>query len=219
MTVPVVIITGKKGSGKDTFGRLVCKACGKLGNYEVIDQLFFAEPLKTMVQSMFGLSRDACFGDIEAKESNFAYGKSARHWLQWFGTEVFREQVHPDFWVHHMLRRIINPGRSITSGYVITDCRFPNEWVLLSNVLEGRQRAFAYGAVPPGCDLKEGQSFKCFLVKVTRPGFEDRGDMHVSETSVDLLDKFEPMVIVNDGGLEDLEAKARAFVKEKMLAI
>lgn len=208
MSSPVVVITGKKGSGKDTFGAFVMTELARKFPGLPVSHAVFAKPLKDMVADLLGIPKEVCYGDIDAKESYEVYGKTARYWLQIFGTEVFRAMVHPDFWVHRMLRTIIN-GEA--RGWVLTDCRFPNEWEILSAVLEGRPLLLEQQP-PSDCRLRVDQHFKCALVRVLRPGFEDSGDTHVSETSIDLLDRFNPHIVVNDGTIPALREKARLLV-------
>jgi deoxyadenosine/deoxycytidine kinase len=186
--VPVVLVSGYKGSGKDSFSAAV--------NRKIHDAGFWAQtaplsmPLKEMVSQMLSIPYEICFGDIHAKEGNSAYGKTVRHWLQWFGTEVFREGVHPDYWVHQLLRRIVSEDKGTHSPYppawIVPDWRFPNELQLLRAVLVDRGQEVD-GMIPMDAYPRKDQRFKIFAIKVNRASTENSGDMHPSELAIGKL--------------------------------
>lgn len=208
---PVIVITGKKGSGKDTFGEMVMEGLSDKHPGMIVSHASFAKPLKDLMVEYFNVPYEVSFGDHHTKESTYVYGKSVRFWQQLIGTEWFRDSVHEDFWVHKMLRTIVGGG---SRAWVITDCRFPNEWGILRAILERRDGSTWNGrTVPVECLPRDYQRFSCHLLRVTRPGFEDQGDGHASETSIDLLDQFGPHLIVNDGDLADLQKKAEDFLE------
>ena len=115
------------------------------------------------------------------KENTFYFGKSVRHWLQFFGTEVFRDQVDPDIWLFALLSAVAGYDERV---FIVTDVRFQNEVDV----------------------FRDSPEFDTLHIRVHRPSLEDSGDAHRSETS---LDDVEPdATIVNDGTLSDLATKA-----------
>jgi len=203
-TIPVILVSGVKNSGKNTFGDFLQAALRKELTYWTgiapnISMTAFADPIKVIAHDVLGFEHSVLWGTSDQKENTFAYGKSARHWLQWLGTEVFRDGVSPDIWVDATCRAIIEGTEDIgVKGWIITDCRFPNEWTRAVNTL-------AFG--------NHKHDYRCFLVKVTRPEAENNGDQHRSETETAKLDAYGPFVIKNDSTLEALQAKANEFVQ------
>lgn len=229
--VPVVFITGKKGSGKDTFARYLKTAMmARLrgGGPEETERptvrvVGFADPLKEMVSRALGFPLWWCH-EPAMKEKATVYGKTVREWLQWFGTEVFRQGVHRDFWCHAMLCRIL--GDQDTKGWIITDCRFPNEWWLVAGALDldfspppgvvAGDLLASENDVPEECvrasEADDERSFSCRLVLVERPGLEDGvGAQHASERGVDDLRAFAPLIVQNDGPKEALVDMAEVY--------
>ncbi len=214
--IPVVLIGGEKKSGKDTFGKFFA---GSLVKFDLLGkQLAFADPIKRAVGDILGVPDHVLWGESDIKESTFVYGKSVRFHLQWLGTEVFRDTVHPDVWVHKAIRDILQAQGAVSPNYgvwFITDWRFPNEFRIARDILEG------YAPMPwdeRASKVPVGQ-FKVFGAKVIRPSLVGRPkDQHRSETSVDDLDALEPKRIVNDGTLDDLRRLAYDFAKEIVAA-
>lgn len=118
----LVGITGRAGSGKDTFARLLA---------EVSDQLVeidhFAEPLRQGLQAMLGLSPEAF--EPALKELPIPWlGVSPRRLMQTLGTEWGREMVAPDLWVTLAQRR---RDHSHYDATIFADVRFESEadWI------------------------------------------------------------------------------------------
>lgn len=147
----------------------------------------FADELKNVAISVFGLSYEQCFGTNEDKntltnipwenvmfalsskkkkeikdkisdENNSPY-MTAREFLQIFGTEICRK-IYGDCWVDSCFRRIISEQPGIA---VITDARFSNEI----------EAAIRYGAT---------------VVRFNRGPFKGK-DEHESETALDTWDE------------------------------
>lgn len=211
--VPVIVIVGRKGSGKDTFAdyfkpalqSVLQKAYPAIG--VGVQSIAYADPIKEALRAAMSIPKEVLWGPTEVKEKTQVYGKSVRHWMQWLGTEVFRDNVHPDLWVHETVRRIFKSS-NFTKGWVITDCRFPNEWETTRFLLE---RIHSDGKDPAldGCNVSLPMlDYQCFLVKIVRPEALKSNDTHRSEALVDMLDKFNPIIVPNDSTLEVLEAHA-----------
>lgn len=100
-----------------------------------------------------------------------------REMLQRVGTEGGRETLYDNVWVDATIRQI-----SSHRDYVITDCRFPNEYTAVANLIGG------------------------FNVHIERPGYGPVNN-HISETALEGY-KFD-YEILNNSSLDDLHAAAR----------
>lgn len=195
----IIGICGRKRHGKDTVGGIA----HKLGGYTPIA---FADPLKRIAMDIYNLSYDQCYGSEVDKETiDPRWGVSPRFILQRIGTEMGRE-IHTETWVRYCLKTIeaaANGGEPLVHSpkyrafipatprwcnldrWVITDCRFPNEADAVRRAGGG-------------------------VIKVVRPSLQQEVDLHASETSID---EIEPdYLILNDGTLQDLEAKVREIL-------
>jgi hypothetical protein len=108
---------------------------------------------------MLGIPRDL---PDELKEQPRYFGRSARHWWQWLGTEVGREQVHRDLWPLSFCDRV---KKTPFESFVVSDGRFENELRVPKRELEPTGR-------------------RVLSVLVYRPGLADPGDLHPSEAEV-----------------------------------
>ena len=164
----------------------------------------FADPLKGICMTLFGLSYSQCYGTDSYKnspteykwekmpgESRFKSGygtMSAREFLQYFGTEIMRK-INPNIWIDNCLERIKEDDSPIA---VISDCRFVNE-------IEAVKKAGGK------------------VIKLTREPVEesDKSSLdkeianHVSELEVDNYDNFD-FVINNDK--MNMEESCNAFL-------
>jgi hypothetical protein len=124
----IIGITGLIGSGKDTIASHLVEQHG----YE---RYSWAMPLKDITATLFGWDRDMLEGTTpeqrEKREQidlwwDNKLGKkdqvSPRWILQFIGTEVMRNTLHPDIWVLAGIKRIAGK-----QNVVIPDTRFPNE--------------------------------------------------------------------------------------------
>lgn len=119
----LVGLVGFISSGKGTAGSIL-EDCGFKG-------LSFADPLKDATANIFGWPRAMLEGDTpesrvfrEAKDEYWSaiFGRpfTPREALQKIGTEAIRKTIHPDIWIHALVRRL-----AVNS--VIKDVRFFNE--------------------------------------------------------------------------------------------
>lgn len=133
----IIGIIGLAGSGKNTAGDyLVSKG---------FKQDSFAAPLKDVTSAIFGWPRHLLEGDTKVSRDfreqidpywsvKFGYDVTPRHILQFIGTEVMRNSLHPDIWIDSMEKRIISNGCDM----VITDVRFPNEVEFIKSLNFGK---------------------------------------------------------------------------------
>lgn len=178
----IIMINGKKQSGKDTianwlytkheFKKVSFAHALKKYSLEILQnclgvdgitlQDFENESFKrSIIPLSMGLNKNAC---------------SYRKFLQVFGTEFMRELFSDDFWSHILVSSLI-PG----NNYVISDFRFPNE--------------FSYTI------QNASEEFNISTIRVNR-GSADHTDTHSSETA---LDNFSfDYEISNNGTLDSL---------------
>lgn len=110
---PLIGISGKAGSGKDTLGSYISERYGY--HHES-----FARPLKEALNTIFNWDMDK-WNDREWKEQILPeFEVSPRSLVQTLGTEWGRKMIDPDLWVKLL-------GLKIKFPCVITDVRFPNE--------------------------------------------------------------------------------------------
>lgn len=133
----------QKQVGKDTVANYLIKRYG-------FKKSAFAAPLKELVTicnkkegfneglnywaERYGLSKEHEIYDLlfarkfcENWRERDERGKQ-RKFLQWLGTDIFRNKVDKDFWIGAMRRQILHERGA---DLVITDVRFPNEAELL----------------------------------------------------------------------------------------
>lgn len=116
MTAKLIGLVGKARSGKDTAASHLVKRYG-------LTQYAFADPLKTMLESVFG-DRFRC----DDRETPIWWlGKSPRELMQTLGTEWGRNCVHPDLWVLLAEQEFSLCKARGSAGLVISDVRFDNE--------------------------------------------------------------------------------------------
>lgn len=198
----IIGICGFKGSGKDTLASFLCDRGFK--------KLSMSDPLKDAISDLFNWDRFLLQGDSirsrkwrETPDSEWEElaGKgifkednhiTPRLVLQKVGSELFRDKVHPDFWVLCMKKRIaaILKEASQTGdnlrGIVIPDIRFSNEVQL--------------------CD---------YVVRITRPTDpKDVSNLHISETE-HLKFKYD-LIVNNNGAIYDLEKYADDILLHSM---
>lgn len=128
----IIGLCGLKGSGKDTIADYLCK------NYN-FTKLSFACSVKDIASIIFSWDRELLEGSTDESREfrekkddwwsmNLGLDITPRKMLQFLGTDLFRNNFHPDIWLKIIERKIVdNPDRNI----VITDCRFPNEHRLI----------------------------------------------------------------------------------------
>ena len=118
----IILISGKKRSGKDFTGAMVVEKLTSRG-YKV-ESLSYAKPLKDYTCTLLGLS------PIELETRKNIDGSFERLFLQRLGV-LFRDEVNTNYWVNTALD---NMKKSHADVIIVTDCRFPNEIVAVGDV-------------------------------------------------------------------------------------
>lgn len=136
----IIGICGFQSSGKDTIAKYFVEKHGFI-------RLSFASSLKDIISVIFGWPRNKLEGltkeDREWRnivdpwwaKTLQMHQLTPRYVLQHFGTELFRNQFHPDIWVkivENQINKIIQDN--IKSNIVISDCRFENEIMMISRL-------------------------------------------------------------------------------------
>lgn len=145
----IIGITGRAGSGKDTFA--------DLDTFADFKKEFFAEPIKEAVIILFGLTREHVYDeklkeeiimDSNGKPLWYINGKPAspRLILQWLGTDIIRKHVDENFFVKRMAQKISKSK----SNVIITDVRFENE----AKFIKDEQNGPIFKIVRPELDKK-----------------------------------------------------------------
>lgn len=103
----------------------------------------FAETLKDAAACIFGWDRDMLEGSTaearaarEVKDEwwseRLGFETSPRSMLQFMGTEVMRNNLHPEIWALATEKRIIEMSEQYEwANFVISDVRFPNEVAMI----------------------------------------------------------------------------------------
>ena len=138
-----------------------------------------------------------------------------RFLLQFIGTNLFRNQLHPEIWVNSLMNEYKPQWKEETKVYwkerlseypnfIITDLRFPNEMEAV------KKRGGITIRVNRPCDICGGSGYHKMSCPVSKSG------EHYSETA---LDKSEfDYVIDNDSNIESLIEKVKQIlIKEKLL--
>ena len=117
----ILAFAGKSGVGKDTAAWFLVKMFeGK----KVGPMLSFAQPLKMACSYMLGYPTSLPFSSQAMKNVPGFGGRTPKEVAQFMGTEVARNMLHPDIWVHLMHQEISYLHRTV----IITDLRFQNEY-------------------------------------------------------------------------------------------
>ncbi len=125
----VIGVSGKIGSGKDTFAELfITYVKYKYGI--IFENKKFAYNLKKIVSILTGNSME----DMLSREGKLKYlpewGMTIGEMQQKIGTEAIRNNIHPDAWV----LSLFGTYRKNDDFWIITDVRFKNE----ANIIKER---------------------------------------------------------------------------------
>lgn len=169
--IKVIGLTGFAGCGKSTIAHYLCEHHGFV-------RVRFADPLKGAAKEM-GLTHEQVDGTLKETPCSLLRDKTPRWFMQWFGTDVIRDQIDKDFWVNAWKLRV--QAAPVGTPIVADDVRFPNEV----------ETIFKLGG---------------YLVRVSRPDNTLNVGKHESEAHIDsfICDAH----IINDGSIRDLERKA-----------
>jgi len=115
------IHSGKTSAAKHTIARLRAKG-------HKVAEINFADRLKELVLELFvPVEWDWILSDLEKNKGMvLPCGMTVRQTLQWFGTDVCREEWQ-DVWVNAWRRRVQEAEEGGVDYVIVSDVRFPNE--------------------------------------------------------------------------------------------
>jgi dephospho-CoA kinase len=193
--IRLIGLRGLAGSGKDTTGKYLC-------NTYNFKKLSFGQSLKDICAILSGWPIELLNGEsVEHRMKRETlihpiYGKTPRGFLQYVGTDLLRNQIHPDILVNIIddKLKILNNDISMNQHkIVITDVRFANE-VDLINKYHGQ------------------------IVTIKRPNINinTRASQHASEQ---LFNIENDTVINNNGSIEDLFMTIEDLIEQKKIVV
>lgn len=210
----IIGVCGRKGSGKDTIGDIICQLD------PTFKKIAFADTVKDIVAVLFGWDRQMLQGStVESREwreqldpfwtKELGRDFSPRIAMQLMGTDLMRDHLDKNIWIICLKRRIMNlPGYN----FVITDARFPNEIQAIKNI-GGKIVRVERGERPDWWYI--ASRFNRFGENdLTNQEKEILKNVHPSER--DWIDIDNPDIIIhNDSIIDDLRLKITNWMKEK----
>lgn len=180
----VVLVHGKKQSGKDTFARVLKELLP-----DHVNTLHFAGGLKEDLYRRFPVEQRHLWGTNEDKEEIIPQlNITGRKLMQWYGATM--NGVWDKVWATDTFRDV----ERLSNAYGLE-----RDWIAV--IPDTRHRAELEIFLPYGATE----------LKIIRPGHEDN-DQHISETALDDYDF--KHVIINDGTLGYFELKCEEWVRK-----
>jgi hypothetical protein len=159
----------------------------------VVQHEKFADALKQTAAMITGETYVDQYTD-EGKQKMIEHlGMTIGRFQQVYGT-LLREHVHPDIWVHPVMKKAWGK-RSTGNGLIVTivsDCRFPNE----ANA----------GRAKGGVVIRLNR-------KAARKDAHGRDPTHISETALDNYEHFD-LVVDNDGTRAEMVKKVISWLAD-----
>jgi len=183
-------IAGLARSGKDT-------AANHLAEVLRLERYAFAEPLKTMLKSVFGDHFHVGDRSGICPEAGISY----RLLMQTLGTEWGREQVNPQLWVNLVDRHWneVQYQAKFADTYRRAFETDPPNGMILSDVRFDSEAKW----------IKDNGGF---IIHISRPETERSGapreGSHASEDGITL--SYADVCLINDGDIEDLKIQLTA---------
>lgn len=189
-----ILIFGNAQHGKDSLADAILAAAERAGL--PARKLRFADPVKNVAIEMLGMPREVAYGDgvstarrEELRREWVVYGRNAREWLQWIGTELGREQISQTLWADTLVRKIEHGPSALT---VVPDGRFYTE-------LDSAARLRAAG-IPT------------LVARIRRLGAPVDASHPSEAEQLTMADDLFDVVVTNDGTLADLDQAADAII-------
>ena len=184
-----VLFAGNSGAGKDAAADILANELESRGCST--SRTAFADPIKELAVHLLGIPKSISYGSQQDKLDFEVYGKSARQHLQWIGTEMGRNQIHTDIWIHRFVERALESNARVVIG---SDLRFRNEMAVTRAMLDNKM------------------SMK--VVKIINPrvpvNLEHQSEREIYNTPDDAFD----LVIHNTKGLKDLRSLIMLLANE-----
>ena len=178
--VHVVLISGKKQSGKDTAADILNKDFGYI-------KVSFAGMLKEASAAVLSVLTGTTIKRVWFEDNTFksmalpGYAITYREFLQYFGTEFVRKYIHKNFWVHTAVDSIVySVSNKKKFSFVIQDARFPSEIKTFSKEL---LEVYPDAVITT---VRVQRKSRSFLNKIY-----DQFKEHSSENSLDFYNKWD----------------------------
>lgn len=145
--ISVIGFSGPKNVGKTTTAKKVAKEFKKLG--KPAEPMSLATPVYQIASIITGLPV-SLLQDENYKERRWTeetaplpclVGMRPRDLLQKIGTECFRDNIHQDIWIQHLLKRAQQLKTEIA---IVDDIRFTNEVKACNIVIELTREGISY---------------------------------------------------------------------------
>lgn len=176
-------LVGRRGVGKDTVGDYLVSRHG-------FRKQAFARPIKEACALLFQVD-PLVFEDRTLKETPLKYNLSPRQMAQLVGTDFFRNQVSPTFWLDYFEDWLASHR---DEAVVVTDVRFQNE-----------------------VDLIRKLGGEVWFIARNTGDRNEVADLHISESGIDSLSNI-TRTVPNDGTLEELHASVERLLEEENVA-
>jgi len=181
----IILINGKKRSGKDHFAKLLSNELHKL--HKTTEIMSFADPIKEIIACTLGINikeldiykNNENYTAAICREFNFAsikHVKSIRTVIQTFGTEAMQNVFGKDVWVNKLYER---SKKSKADVIIVPDFRFLHEKI------------------------------SQFTINIIDNNIKSE-DSHASENS---LDDFDFKYVIDNTGHPDLTQEARILAE------
>ena len=164
-----VLFAGNAGHGKDTAADMLAAEAQMRGIQTL--RMAFADPIKEIAAHLLGIPLETSYGSQQDKLDFKVYDKSARHWLQWIGTEMGRDQVHTDVWVHRFAQRALE--RSEAELVIGSDCRFRNEMSVMREMLGSSMDLRIFKIVNPRVPVNMAHQSESEVYNIPDEDFDD----------------------------------------------
>ncbi len=179
----IVALTGPKGSGKDTVGRLICEMYPQYNPATIA----FADPIKSIVQHIFDLdsSNNDQYDLFKRTKLEYtlpgylSHAVDARHVVREIG--MLMRSYDAQQFNNYVAETIKNEPNRL---WVVTDMRFDNEYIMLKKL----------GAK---------------TVKIIRPSYDY--ECHITERGFD--DHLVDTKLMNDGDVDYLKIRVESVMR------
>lgn len=172
--ISIILLTGREGVGKSTVAEYLCshhgyeelsfagtlRAAATTAWNDIMDMLTYSEMIPYPIRISIDDTQDPCIKESPiVVPSADGYGFltmedgrtfTPRVLLQWFGTDIMRNLVADDIWVHStlaQLRKRISEGQT---RFVISDCRFENELAAVRSFANSTEAVCKLVRILPG---------------------------------------------------------------------
>jgi len=173
----IIAFSGYAKSGKDTAAEII------KSEYPSFQIKKFSQKLKDIASILTGIP-SSMFEQQFIKDAEISgWGMTGREMLQKIGTDAIRDGLHKDAWVMSLFSDYHSNDK-----WLITDCRFPNEYAYVKD-------------------------FGGMVFRIERPNVSPV-NAHPSETALDGY-KFDA-TIVNDGDVDKLKQNILSIINQNM---